>query len=455
MKNQKRPSLSAMEFAPGLLSIQENPPRKLPRTVLYAVIVLFLIILLWMTFGQLDIIATAQGKLEPQSYVKIVQPAEGGIVEKIMVHEDQHVKAGQVLMQMDTSDANADTETIRTELELRSLQLRRIDAELNGHKLHRDASDPDDLFRQVQSQLKAHRDAYTESLGQARDALSKAKQDFGAAEQVLTKLEKITPILEQQAHAYDGMGDAGYAPEVKVREQDLAYLEKLQDLESQKETVKGMAAAVKEAGRHVASVTADYRSKLQNEWLDAERDYRKLKQEWLKQQNKDKRLELRAPQSGIVENLATHTEGTVVSPGTVLLSLVPDREPLVAAVRIKNQDIGFIYPHQKVRVKVAAYPFEKYGMIDGEVLKIGPDSDVTANSASPDKSQTKQNSTSSPLTYKALISLNAQHLSAQSKVFKLVPGMLVTAEINQGKRSVLEYILSPVETTLQDSGRER
>ncbi|MGH3429005.1 MAG: biotin/lipoyl-binding protein, partial [Mycobacteriales bacterium] len=117
----QRPMLSpeALDFAPGLLAIQESPPARLPRVVMLAVVALCLILLLWAGFGKLDIIASAEGRLIPQNYVKIVQPADAGIVKEILVREGQKVQAGQVLLRMDTQDAEADTKALGTELELR------------------------------------------------------------------------------------------------------------------------------------------------------------------------------------------------------------------------------------------------------------------------------------------------------------------------------------------------
>ena len=158
---------------------------------------------------------------------------------------------------------------------------------------------------------------------------------------------------------------------------------------------------------------------------------------------------MKAPQAGIVKDVATHTVGTVVQPGTVLLSIVPEHEPLVAEVMVRNDDVGFVFPQQKVKVKLAAYPFEQYGMLEGTVSHIGPD----ASDAQGSKEQGKESS--QQLTYKAIITLTSQGLVAQGETFKLVPGMQVIAEINQGKRTVLEYLLSPVKKTLHDSGRER
>lgn len=459
--DDKAPTLSreALDFAPGLLAIQEDPPRRLPRAVLYAVIALFAIALVWMTVGRIDIVATATGQLEPRTYVKIVQPAASGIVEQILVHEDEHVRAGQVLMRMDPGIADADSKALQVQLALSALKLRRIEAELGGHAMARRASDPQGLYGQVERQLIAHRQAYKQALDQAGDDLRKARGDYAAATQVLVKLKKVTPILQRQAEAYAGMGAEGYVPAMTVDDKQRAYLQSVQDLRAQRDTVQGLAAAVSAARRRVEQVTAKYRSALHDQWVNTEGKYRTLQQDWAKQQHKNALLELRAPQAGIVQNLATHTPGTVVAPGTVLLSLVPDSEPLIAVVRIKNTDVGFVRVRQKVRVKVATYPFERYGMLDGTVLNVSPDasSGGGGGNAASSRSNATNPATAAPATttYKAVIALDSQSLRSGGQGLPLVAGMQVSAEIVEGKRSVLEYLLSPVAKTLDNSGRER
>jgi hemolysin D len=188
--------------------------------------------------------------------------------------------------------------------------------------------------------------------------------------------------------------------------------------------------------------------------INTQGQFDKLTQDWVKQEHRSGLLELKAPQAGIVKDLATHTIGTVVSPGTVLLSIVPENEPLVAEVMIKNDDVGFVYPQQKVKVKLAAYPFQKYGLLEGQVSHLGPDAN-DPQPASKDSGKDNNNSAPPQLTYKALVSLNSQMLQARGEQLKLVPGMQVVAEINQGQRTVMDYLLSPVSKTLHDSARER
>ncbi len=446
-------SPEALDFSPGLLSIQESPPARLPRAVMYTVGVLFVILMVWAIFGKLDIIASAEGRLVPETYIKIVQPSDAGIVQEILVKEGEQVQQGQVLMRMDTQIAEADAKTIGNDLAMRSLQLRRIDAELAGQVLVKGRDDPSDLFHQIESQYHDRRLSYTDALEQAQDALNKSQNEYHSAKEVLSKLQQITPILKQQADSYADMGKDGYVPQMIVLDKQRDYLEKSQDLRAQQLTVASLEAAVNQAKKQIDQITSKYRSDLQNERVEAGGQHRKLEQDWLKQEHKSGLLELKAPQSGIVKDIATHTIGTVVSPGTVLLSIVPENEPLVAEIMVKNDDVGFVYPHQKVKVKLAAYPFTEYGMLEGAVTRIQADSD--SDTQTKDQSQSKDKQQSPPSVYKAIISLSSQVLESQGKKLKLVPGMQVVAEINQGTRTVMKYLLSPVRKTLDESGHER
>src|SRR5687767_1158670 len=104
------------EFAPEIIKVQQQPPSPLPRAVLYALLALFSVILIWACIGRLDIVAVAQGKLVPQSFLKIVQPAESGIVKEILVQEGDAVREGQVLARMDTRLSEADGRALLGEL---------------------------------------------------------------------------------------------------------------------------------------------------------------------------------------------------------------------------------------------------------------------------------------------------------------------------------------------------
>jgi len=170
-----------------------------------------------------------------------------------------------------------------------------------------------------------------------------------------------------------------------------------------------------------------------------------LEQEYDKQQYRNTLMELKAPQEGVVMELVTHTEGTVIPSGSVVMRLVPLNDPLKAEVNISNQDVGFIASGQKVRVKLTSYQFQKYGMIDARVDRVSADASEKKQGADPAHS----------LTYKTLLTLDKQQLERDGHVFALRSGMHVTAEIKLGKRTVLEYLLSPIQKTISEAGTER
>jgi HlyD family secretion protein len=159
----------------------------------------------------------------------------------------------------------------------------------------------------------------------------------------------------------------------------------------------------------------------------------------------------------VVKDLTTHTLGSVVSAGTVLLSLVPLEEPLVAEVQLPNEDVGFVHTGQHVKLKLAAYPFQQYGLLEGRVQQVSPDADAVGDQepTTHPTERTVDRGALPAMSYRVLITLQQQTLNSQGQVLRLTPGMRVIAEIHQGSRTVLQYVLSPVRKTLMESGQER
>jgi hemolysin D len=220
-------------------------------------------------------------------------------------------------------------------------------------------------------------------------------------------------------------------------------------LRAQAHNVESLRASITQSEKRIAQIVSTYRQQLQNERVEAAAQLHRLRQELEKQDHRFGLLELKAPQTGIVKDLATRTPGTVVAPGTILLTLVPHDEPLMAEVWVSNSDAGFVGPTQKARLKLSAYPFQKYGMLDGVVKQVSADAHDKGE-ASGTMAKAAQDA-----AYRALIDLDADHVSITGQRLKLVPGMLVSAEIHLGTRSVLEYLLSPIQKVANEAGRER
>ncbi len=443
-----------LDFSPGLLRIQAQPPTPFARTVLYSLLILFGLLLIWAVFGKLDIVASAEGKLLPQSYLKIVQPSEQGVIREILINEGQRVKAGETLMRMDTTLTDADGKEIQTDYLSKQITLRRIDAELSDDTFELEAGEDETLFNQALDQYIANREALESALAEERALNDKAQKELAAAQATRSKLTQILPHYRAQDDAYRDLAKDGYISELSATDKARERIEKEQDLKSQEHLIAAARASLNQSNERINKITAEYRRQLQTERTDLSDKLDKLEQELTKQQYRRALHELKAPHDGIVKDLATHTVGTVISPGTILMTLVPDHEILRAEVWINNQDVGFIHTGEPVKLKLASYQFQKYGMVDGKVAHLSADASDTPQTTQNGATNNKASGTQ-PYTYRALIDLNAQTLIADGIRHTLTPGMQVTAEIHLGSRTILEYLLSPVTGAFQEAGRER
>lgn len=171
-------SPEALDFAPDLLAIQERPPGRLPRALLLTVAALILLLVVWASFARLDVIATADGRLVPLTFTKVVQPAEAGVVTEILVQEGAAVKEGQVLLRLDARQSLADTTALGKDVALRKLTLRRIEAELADQPFMPAKGEPVELFAQMDAQFRARRQAYLDGVAQETENLNKARADL-------------------------------------------------------------------------------------------------------------------------------------------------------------------------------------------------------------------------------------------------------------------------------------
>jgi len=411
-------------------------------------------LLAWSAIGRLDIVAVADGRLVPETYLKIVQPADAGVVKEILVREGEQVRAGQVLMRMDAALSDSDLATLGAEVRGRRLALRRIDAQLAGAPLARRADDPPELFARVEAQYAANRRAYENALAQEQATLAKARHELRGAEEVREKLLQVLPHYRSQEAAYEKLTRDGFAGRLLFTDKQRERIEKEQDLRAQEAAIESAGATIAQQASRIGQITADYRRQLQTERVELALQLERLEQELAKQTHRHAYLELRAPADGQVKDLATHTVGTVVSPGTILMTLVPQDEKLRAEVWVRNDDVGFVRETQPVRLKLAAFQFQKYGLLGGTVAQVSADAaaEGAAGAAGP---ASAPRAPGEALAYRTLVNLDRQSLVADGVTHRLAPGMQVTAEIHLGTRTVLEYLLSPVQKAWHEAGRER
>jgi hemolysin D len=424
-----------------------SPPR---RFTLWVVMGLFLLLLIWALLARIDIVSVAAGRLVPETYVKIVQPSEGGIIREILVKDGDAVTQGQVLIRLDPTESTADSTANAQQLALERLHVRRLEAELRGTGMTRLPGDDAALFARVEAQHRAHRAAIADVIGQAAAARDRVARELAAEFEELQKLEKTAPLLRNAADSYQKLADQNLVGRLEAQDRQQLATEREQDLKSQRATVESGRAALAEAERSLAQVQSRNRSDLQVALVEATSKVGQLQQTDAKLGFRSRNLELKAPQDGIVKDLATTTIGAVVQPGTVLLNLVPTGEVLKAEVSISNEDIGFVRVGQPVRLKLATFPFQRYGMLEGELITVSPD----AVPAAVDQKQDQGRAATAP-GYKGVVQLRNQALSGGMGRFPVNAGMQLTAEIIEGNRTVMQYLLSPVLRAANEAGRER
>jgi HlyD family secretion protein len=428
------------------------PPSPLATRLLHCLLALLCCVALALVFGRLDIVAVAEGRLVPRVALPIVQPASSAVLAEILVAEGETVLPGQVLLRLDPAEIEADTRALSVELAARQLQLRRVDAELAGVPLQRLEGDAADAFDRTAALQRANVAALAVALAQEDAARARVAQELFAAGEVAAKLARTVPIYRTADERFRRLQGEGFVSELAALEREREHIEKEQEHRAQEHTVASLRAALRHADERRASVLASHRAQLHAERAQAEGQRARAAEELAKALARAAGVELRAPQAGVVKDIATHTRGAVVGAGTVLLTLVPAGEELQAEVLVRHADAGFVRAGQTARVKLAPYPFQKYGLVRGVVERVSPDA-VAGGAPRRDPGADAELPAGSG--YRARVALESQSLPFGGRALPLTAGMLVAAEIHLGERTLFEYLAAPVRRAWHDAARER
>jgi hemolysin D len=229
----------------------------------------------------------------------------------------------------------------------------------------------------------------------------------------------------------------------------------------QKSKYQEADAAVAALTETRAQTAAEYRRTRFEELSKAEQKAAGLAQDVIKAEQRTKLQVLTAPVDGVVQQLAVHTVGGVVTPGQALLSVVPLDSHLEIEAMVSNRDIGFIHAGQAAEVKVDTFSFTRYGLLHGEVINVSPDAITRdkpqdrTNDKTPGTETTSSEPKGQELNYAARVSLDRTQMQVEDKLVNLTPGMAVTVEIKTGSRAIVSYLLSPVVQYKQEMFRER
>jgi hemolysin D len=238
-------------------------------------------------------------------------------------------------------------------------------------------------------------------------------------------------------------------------------VEQQEERSVQKSHLHAAEAAVAAIRETRGQAVAEYRRTLFDELAKSEQKANGLTQDLIKAEQKTRLQLLTAPVDGVVQQLAIHTVGGVVTPAQSLLVVVPSGSRLEIEAMVSNRDIGFVQPEQEAEIKIDTFNFTRYGLLHGQVLSVSQDAIIRdrQQDRSNDRALGTQNDTSEPksqeLNYSARISLDRTQMQIDDRMVNLSPGMAVTVEIKTGSRTIVSYLLSPLLRYRQEALHER
>lgn len=437
-----------VQFLPAALALQEKPPHPAPRYIQWAILAFAALALLWACIGEIDVVATATGKVVPSGKTKVIQPSEVAVVKAIHVYDGQQVKAGELLVELDSQITGADVERLRSDLLAARIDSARASALLaaieSGREPGRvaalldgvDARRIDSAQTWVQGQFLELRS----NVAQMQAGIEQRSAEIEAAQSGIASLQKTLPIARQLAEDYRRLLERNFVAKHAWLEKEQALLDQERELAVQKARLLELQASRREAAERKEGVFAQARRSMLDLQHEADQRLAGLTQELLKAQQRDRLTRLVAPVDGTVQQLAIHTPGGVVTEAQPLMVIVPRDQPVEVEALLENKDIGFVRAGQEVEVKVETFNFTRYGVMHGVVQSVSSDAIEDERLG---------------LVYSTRIQLKENLIRIGDRSVLLSPGMAVRAEVKTDRRKVIDYFLSPLQRHLDEGLAER
>lgn len=461
------------EFLPAVLEVIETAPSPIALALIRTIAAMLIVALAWATFGFIDVIATAQGKIQPPGRVKVVQAVDGGRVAKIHVSNGTAVEAGDVLIELEPSEAEADVRTITASIDSLHGEIARrqlaiamlpklsnasaeiklpvdlaISSEVRGREERLLQSD----FANLQAQL-AQLDAQYEVKLQEREKLTELVKSQNA----------LVSSLDERVGMRSELARSGAGSRAQLLEMQQTYLAQSTSLVNHRGQLSEIEATLKLVTKEREKLIQGFSTDSTQKWTEAERSLVELEQRLKKAQVRLNNMVVRSPTAGLVQAQTVFSVGQVIGSGHEILRVVPTLGKLEVEAYLPNKDIGFVTVGQEVTIKLDAFPFTRYGHISGRLAHIAKDAIPQQDAALQEGSPAAQLEAKSlagaqrvqNLVYPVIVSFAENELRANGQVLSIVPGMSVTIEIKTGQRRVIDYVLSPLTEVTATAMKER
>ncbi len=430
----------------GAIDLEDRPPAAGGHIIK---IVGFLIVafLAWAGLTTLQEVTRGDGKIIPSSKMQVIQSAEPGVVREILVREGQRVEKGDVLARLDntlTSSGLGELSSRANSLEAAVARLR-IEHERGFDAVYacpaevakaapNACTNEQNLRNARRMTLQSQLRVLTERIEAKKRELSAAQANLESTGRSLTiardEMALITPLAASQVVA---------ATDLLKTRREVSELEGRQSTDQ--ETIARVQAELREANLQYDAQTISFRQEALAELTEKQAELAVVRESMRAAADRVKNTDIRSPVGGIVNTLYVNTVGGFVNAGTRVLDIVPVEDQLLVEAKVRPQDIAFIHPGQRATVKVTAYDFSIYGGIDGKVEQ------VSASSIYDDMTRETY--------YTVLVKTEKSSLTHNGVENPILPGMVTTVDILTGEKSVLNYLLKPINKARAEALRER
>ncbi len=434
-------------FLPAALSLQETPVHPAPRRMAYVIMSFFIIVIIWAIFGKIDIVATAPGRIVVSERTKLVQPLERSVVKRVLVQDGDQVRAGQPLVELDPTIANADKASVAEQVKTAESDALRARAMLNAMGTGQNrpkANFPSGWSAADTASARAQLDAewsdITAKLAKLGSEIARRQAEISTARELIAKLDATLPLARQREKDVAELAREGYMSSHSGQDKTRERIELERDLATQRARLLETQAALRESESARAAFEAEARRTLSDREAQADFKHQQASQDQTKATQREKLTVLTAPVAGTVQQLAIHTSGGVVTEAQTLMVIVPEGAQVTAEVTMENKDVGFVNAGQSAEIKLETFPFTRYGTVAATVSRVSADA---------------VNDEKRGALFPATLTLKATQIDVDGKLIRLQPGMNLTAEIKTGQRRVIEFLLSPIQRAGNESLRER
>ncbi len=447
MSIPKRDRRLRYEFLPAAEEIIETPAAPFGAVVIWLTTILLALALAWAYLGQIDIVAVGNGRVSTEGSVKVVQSASYGVVKRIAAQEGQRVHKGDVLVELDKTTAEKELATTAQSLNIARAErdiLRRL-ATGNGADDIINSAGVSDKAKAVLREFTTSQLALASAKEQAlKGSIASHQRQLQFNQQTKAQLEgEVQKLKDRQTKVKQKLESANAIERIRLQN-ELDTLEQRITTANSAATSQGQQVlqsqlTLAQAQSQSQVSLAETNSSISGQVIAQEQRIAELENNLAKAKRALEQTTITAPVDGTILALNTRTIGGVVNVAERIAQIVPDNDLLYVDVTLDNQDVGFVRVGQRVVIKVATYPFQRYGYLEGTVENISPDAIQDEKKG---------------LVYKAKVKLSGANSSKKNRL-KLLPGMSVSAEITTGKRRIIEFFLDPLMTHIDDSLKVR